>query len=75
MRVLAETDPSSLMEGLVIRVERDGVVQARRKFVRRGFLAAVERAGEHWLDRPIVPNQLAPGVDPFALAPGGVTDD
>jgi hypothetical protein len=31
--------------------------------VRAGFLTTVLNAGDHWLDRPIVPNGLLPGVD------------
>lgn len=61
-RTVAETDPSSLMEGLYIKLERDAIVQARYKFVRASFLQAVAQSGSHWLERPIVLNRLAPGV-------------
>lgn len=57
-RVVAETDPESLMEGLYIKVEENGTVVDRMKFVRRSFLQAVDQSGSHWLDRPIVPNGL-----------------
>ncbi len=60
-RVASETDSSELMEGLYIKLERDGAVQARYKFVRASFLQAVTQSGSHWLERPIVPNLLAPG--------------
>ena len=57
-RVIAETDSSNLMEGLYIKVEENGTVMDRMKFVRRSFLQAVDQSGSHWLDRPIVPNGL-----------------
>jgi hypothetical protein len=58
-----ETDPTMLMEGLYIKVEEEGRVTGRYKYVRAGFLQTVFDAGSHWLDRPIVPNQLRPGVE------------
>jgi len=58
-RQCRETDPSNLMEGLYIKLEEDGAVQQRVKFVRASFLQCVEASETHWLDRPIVPNQLA----------------
>ncbi len=65
-RVAAETDPSDLAEGLYVKVEEDGVVTERYKWIRASFLTAVLDSGGHWLDRPIVPNGLAEGVDLFA---------
>lgn len=67
-RVLAESDPSGLMEGLYIKVEEDGVVKGRYKYVRTSFLTSVIQSESHWLARPIVPNQLADGVDIFVGA-------
>jgi hypothetical protein len=64
-RVAAETDSSDEMEGLYIKAEHDGRVVGRYKYVRASFLTSVVDSGSHWLDRPIVPNQLAPGVDLF----------
>lgn len=61
-RVLRETDTSGLMEGLYLNVEGAGVVQARYKYVRAGFLQMVCDSGDHWMNRPIVPNLLAPGI-------------
>lgn len=58
-----ETDPSDLAEGLYVKVEEGGQVVGRYKFIRPSFLTAVLESGSHWLTRPIVPNQLAPGVD------------
>jgi hypothetical protein len=64
-RVWAETDASDLMEGLYIKVEEGGRVVQRYKYVRAGFLTAVVDSGTHWLQRPIVPNQLRDGADLF----------
>ncbi len=62
-RARGETDPSDLAEGLYIKVEEDGVVVERYKWIRAGFLTAVVDSGTHWLARRILPNQLEPGVD------------
>jgi hypothetical protein len=64
--VRAETDPSDLMEGLYVKVEEDGAVVGRYKYIRADFLATVLQSGSHWLDRPIVPNGLGAGVDIFS---------
>jgi hypothetical protein len=68
-RVLQETDPSDEMEGLYVKIEEEGRVTGRFKYVRASFLTSVVDSGTHWLNRPIVPNELAPGVDLFARAP------
>jgi RNA ligase len=60
-----ETDPSDLMEGLYLKVEEGGRVVERYKFIRASFLTTVLDSGSHWLRRPILPNQLRPGVDLF----------
>lgn len=57
-RQLRETDSSKLMEGLYIKVEEDGVVVGRMKYVRYSFLQTVDVSETHWLDRPIIPNKL-----------------
>src|SRR5690348_4412258 len=36
-QVLKETDPATLMEGLYVKVEEDGIVKERYKYVRPGF--------------------------------------
>ncbi|MEM7374011.1 MAG: RNA ligase family protein [Bacteroidota bacterium] len=64
-QVVYETDPSELMEGLYIKVEEAGEVKERYKFVRADFLTTVLHAQSHWLNRPIIPNLLAEGVDIF----------
>jgi hypothetical protein len=68
-RVVAETDPSDLMEGLYIKVEEDDRVVERYKFVRANFLSVVRDTRTHWLRRPIVPNELAEGADLFGGPP------
>jgi len=62
-----QTDLSDLAEGLYIKVEdpATGTVTGRYKWIRASFLTAVVESGSHWLARPIVPNQLAPGVELF----------
>ena len=57
-RQVRETDPSLLMEGLYIKVEADGQVKQRVKFVRNTFYQCVNASGSHWQQRPIIPNQL-----------------
>jgi len=58
-RRCSETDPSVLMEGLYIKIESGGEVLERMKYVRASFFQSVVQSDSHWLDRPIVPNQLA----------------
>ena len=58
-RQVRETDPSLTMEGLYIKVETDGEVKMRVKFVRNSFYQCVNASGSHWQQRPIIPNQLA----------------
>lgn len=65
-RILKETDTINLMEGLYFKIEDDDRVIERFKFVRKTFSQSVEESGEHWLNRPIVPNRLRDGVDIFA---------
>jgi hypothetical protein len=60
--VLRETDPSGLMEGVYVKVEVDGVVTGRYKYVRAGFLQTVLDSGSHWMDRPLIPNRLRQGT-------------
>jgi hypothetical protein len=61
-QALRESDLSGLMEGLYLKVEDDGAVVERYKYVRAGFLQTVFDSYSHWMDRPLIPNQLAPGV-------------
>ena len=57
-RRLQETDPTTWMEGLYVKAERDGEVVDRLKYVRRSFIQCVEESNSHWLSRSIIPNQL-----------------
>ncbi len=66
--VKMQTDDSDLMEGLYIKVEEEGQVVERYKFIRASFLQAVFDSGSHWMDRPILPNQLREGCDLFGAS-------
>ena len=66
-RQCRETDGSNLMEGLYIKIEENGQVVERLKFVRPSFTQTVEVSPTHWLDRPIVPNGLAIPVSAIYL--------
>lgn len=57
-KIMKETDLSGFMEGLYIKVEENGQVIERYKYVRQSFLTTVFDSETHWLDRPIVPNKL-----------------
>ena len=54
-----ETELSGMMEGLYIKAEEGGQVVDRMKFVRAAFLQCVDFSEQHWIDKPIIPNQLA----------------
>jgi len=60
-----ETNASPVMEGLYIKQENAQVVEDRFKLVRHDFLASILDSETHWLDRPIIPNRLAAGVNLF----------
>lgn len=64
-QALKETDVSGIMEGLYIKVEEEGVVKERYKYVRGGFLQTISASASHWIDRPIIPNYLEPGCELF----------
>lgn len=72
-RQCRETDSSKLMEGLYIKIEENGQVVDRLKYVRASFTQTVEVSETHWLDRPIVPNGIAFPVEELYLSqkPGG----
>lgn len=62
-RAAAESDSDDQMEGLYLKVEQDGHVVDRLKWVRPSFATAIADSGSHWADRPIIANRLAdPGV-------------
>lgn len=58
-----ETELSGIMEGLYIKVEEDGQVVGRMKYVRAAFLQCVDFSETHWIDKPIIPNQLAVPIE------------
>ncbi len=57
-QVVKETDMSEDMEGLYLKLEADGVVLGRYKWVRPSFHTAILDSGSHWQDRPIVANRV-----------------
>lgn len=66
-RQCRETDTSDTMEGLYLKVEENGQVVDRLKYVRASFTQTVDASQTHWLDRPIVPNRLCRPVDSLFL--------
>lgn len=58
-RTLKETDCTNLMEGLYIKLEENGIVKGRYKYIRNDFITTILNAQVHWLDRVIIPNQLS----------------
>lgn len=72
-----QTEDSDLAEGLYVKLEEGGEVRERFKFVRADFHQTIQSSEGHWLDRPILPNQLMEGVDIFAPTLGvkGAYDD
>ncbi len=57
-QVVKETDMSEDMEGLYLKLESDGTVLGRYKWVRPSFHTAILDSGSHWQDRPIVANRV-----------------
>lgn len=66
-RTLAQTNSSALMEGLYIKVESENWTDERYKYVRADFLTTILQS-DHWLNRPIIPNQLRADVNLFAIS-------
>ncbi len=66
-RAVKETDCSPQMEGLYVKVEEEGVVKERYKFIRPEFLTAVTQAEGHWLNRPIIPNRLKEDANMYSF--------
>jgi hypothetical protein len=64
---IQQTNQSSLMEGLYIKVETPALTVARYKYVRADFLTTILQSECHWLNRPIIPNQLQIGIDLFGM--------
>lgn len=62
---LPKMDASDLIEGIYIKVERDGRTVDRMKWVRHGFMQTILDADEHWQSRFPVPNLLDRETDVF----------
>ena len=63
--LLLETDLSDMAEGLYIKVEANGHVTERFKWVRKDFTTSVNNSETHWLTRPMLPNLLKGDVELF----------
>lgn len=70
-----QTDLTGIMEGIYIKVEDGDYVTDRLKFVRGSFLNTILDSESHWVNRPIIANCLADGVDLFAIQEGGESDE
>ena len=55
---LLQSDNSPLMEGLYIKIEEDGEVVDRLKYVRNSFNQGIQESDTPWLNRVIIPNGL-----------------
>jgi hypothetical protein len=64
-----QTDHDNACEGLYVKVEDSDRVMGRFKFVRQSFAQTILDSGSHHAARPVIPNGLAPGFDPFAPQP------
>ena len=62
-RQCRETDHLTTMEGIYIKVEANGQVVDRMKYVRPSFSQSLNDSETHWIDRPIVPNGLAVSIE------------
>ncbi len=65
-----QTDLTGIMEGIYIKVEDGDYVTDRLKFVRGSFLNTILDSESHWVNRPIVANCLADGIDLFDVPEG-----
>jgi ATP-dependent RNA circularization protein (DNA/RNA ligase family) len=63
--VSKETDQSDIAEGLYLKAETENETVGRYKYVRNSFTNAILDSGTHWATRPIIPNQLAEGIEIF----------
>ena len=64
---LRQTDLTGIMEGIYIKVEDGDYVTDRLKFVRASFLNTILDSESHWVNRPMVANGLADGVNLFGF--------
>lgn len=70
-QAFCQTDLTGIMEGIYIKVEDGDYVTDRLKYVRSSFLNTILDSESHWVNRPIVANRLADGVDLFAMGKDG----
>ena len=68
---IRQTDLTGSMEGIYIKVEDGDYVTDRLKFVRGSFLNTILDSESHWVNRPIVANCLADGINLFDMQEGG----
>lgn len=66
VRAAKETRDSDIMEGLYIKVEEGDYTVDRLKWVCPDFVQKILENDSHWHSRPIIVNQLSPGVDIFS---------
>ncbi len=64
-RTREQTDLGGIMEGIYIKVEEGDYTVDRLKYVRNSFLNSILDSESHWMNRPLVANRLAEGVDLF----------
>ena len=62
----SQADQSDKLEGLYIKIEENGEVVERYKWVRADFVQSILDSKVHHAKQPFIPNGLAPGVDIFA---------
>lgn len=60
-----QTDLTGIMEGIYIKVEEGDYVIDRLKYVRTSFLNRILDSESHWMNRPMVANRLAQGINLF----------
>lgn len=58
--VKRQTDMSTDMEGLYVKIEDDNRVHGRYKYIRESFTSSIIDQEQHWHDRPIIANHLLP---------------
>ncbi len=56
--VLSQTQEGNFAEGLYIKVEEDGEVKDRMKFVRYGYKQTKSVESQDWFSKAIIPNKL-----------------
>lgn len=65
-KAMQQVDQGELSEGLYLKIEDATGIVGRYKWVRSSFLQTILDSGTHWQSRPLIENQLAPGVDIMA---------